>query len=74
MSRPDDFATTPDYLLRTAVICTIVGLASVLLFLWEGFAWYTVGVGIFFGIPMLIIGIGTYLVAVIRDLRRRGAL
>ena len=53
---------------------TLIGLLSVLLFLWSGFAPWSVGVGLFFGAPLLIIAVMLYLIAVVRDLRQRGAL
>lgn len=61
-------------LLLTAVLCTLTGLVCVLLFLWFGFLPWTVGVGVFLGFPLLLIGIVLYLAAVIGDLRRRRAL
>jgi multidrug efflux pump subunit AcrB len=57
-----------------AVMCTLVGLACVLLFLLSGFQSWSVGIGIFLGFPLLLGGIGFYLAGVIRDLRRREAL
>ncbi|MDA2924126.1 hypothetical protein MYX84_12580 [Acidobacteria bacterium AH-259-O06] len=61
-------------LLRTSVISTLLGMFCILVFLWRGFESWTVGLGIFLGVPLLLLGILLYLTAVIRDLRRRGAL
>jgi hypothetical protein len=61
-------------LLRLAIGCTIVGLLCVTCYLWHGFGVWSFGVGILFGIPTLVVGMGLYLVAVIRDLRRQGIL
>lgn len=61
-------------LLRLAIGCTIVGLLCVTLYLWQGFGVWSFGIGILFGIPILVVGMGLYLLAVIRDLRRHGIL
>ena len=61
-------------LVRTAVACALIGLLSVLLFLWSGFAPWSVGMGVFFGAPLLVIAVMLYLIAVVRDLRQRGVL
>lgn len=61
-------------LLSPAIGCTIVGLLCVTFYLWQGFGVWSFGVGILFGIPTLVVGMGLYLVAVIRDLRRHGIL
>lgn len=63
-----------DRLVRIAIVCALVGLTGVLIFLWRGFDAFSVGIGVFFGMPLVLIAIVTYLVAVFRDLRRRGAL
>jgi len=60
--------------IQRAVVCTLVGLSSVLLFLLAGFQSWSVGVGVFFGFPMLLTGIGFYVAGVVADLRRRGVL
>lgn len=60
--------------IQWAVVCTLVGLSCVLLFLLSGFQAWSVGVGVFFGFPMLLIGIGFYLAGVVHDLRRRNVL
>jgi hypothetical protein len=61
-------------LLRIAVVCCVTGLCCVLLFLWRGFSAWSVGVGVFFGAPLLLVGVVLYTIAVVRDLRKRGAL
>ena len=67
-------ATVINRLVRIAVVCALIGLLSVLLFLWSGFAPWSVGVGLFFGAPLLIAAVVLYLIAVVRDLRQRGVL
>ncbi len=63
-----------DRLLRTAVVLAIVGLICLLIFLLSGFAAWSVGIGIFLGVPLLLVALVLYVLVVIRDLRRRGAL
>jgi len=63
-----------DSLLRTAVLCGLVGLLCVLLFLWRGFTAWSIGLGMFFGVPVLVVALILYIIAVVRDLRERGAL
>jgi len=60
--------------IQRAVLCTLVGLSCVLLFLLSGFQSWSVGIGVFFGFPMLLTGIGFYVAGVVADLRRRGVL
>lgn len=73
MSDSDSSKTVRSYI-RRAVLCTIAGLACVLLFLLFGFRTWSVGIGVFLGFPLLLVGVGLYLVAVFRDLRRRDVL
>lgn len=61
-------------LARAAVICSIIGLVCVLVFLWRGFTAFSVGVGVFLGAPILLLGMVLYLFAVVSDLRRRDVL
>lgn len=60
--------------LALAVNCAIAGLACVLLFLWYGFGAWTMGLGTFVGIPLLMLAVLLYISAVVTDLKRRGAL
>jgi hypothetical protein len=60
--------------IQWAVVCTLVGLSCVLLFLLSGFQSWSVGIGVFFGFPMLLAGIGFYVAGVVYDLRRRDLL
>lgn len=60
--------------IQRAVVCTLVGLSCVLLFLLSGFQSWSVGIGVFFGFPMLLAGIGFYLAGVVHDLRHRDLL
>ncbi len=62
------------WLPRPAISCTIVGLLCVTFYLWQGFGVWSFGIGILFGIPILVVGMGLYLLVVIRDLRRHGIL
>ena len=73
MTAPEE-ATGVNTLVRAAVVCALIGLLSALLFLWSGFAPWSMGVGIFFGAPLLVIAVMVYLIAVVRDLRQRGVL
>ena len=57
-----------------AVDCAIVGLTCVLLFLWYGFGAWTMGLGTFVGIPLLVLAVLLYISAVVTDLKTRGAL
>lgn len=60
--------------LTLAVDCAIAGLVCVLLFLWHGFGAWTMGLGTFIGIPLLLIAMALYISAVVTDLKTRGAL
>ena len=60
--------------LALAVNCAIVGLVCVLLFLWHGLGAWSMGLGTFIGIPLLVIALLLYISAVAADLKRRGAL
>jgi hypothetical protein len=74
---PSDSADRSDVVhtrIQWAVLCTLVGLSCVLLFLLSGFQSWSVGIGVFFGFPMLLTGIGFYVAGVVRDLRRRNVL
>ena len=57
-----------------AVNCTLVGLVCILLFLWNGFGAWSMGLGTFIGIPLVMVGVILYLCAVVFDLKRAGAL
>ena len=63
-----------DKLVRTAVICTIIGMLLILIFLLVGFQAWSVGLGVFLGMPVMVTGVGLYIVAVFRDLRNRRVL
>jgi hypothetical protein len=60
--------------LTLAVNCAIVGLACVLLFLWHGFGAWTMGLGTFVGMPLLLLAVLLYIGAVVTDLKTWGAL
>jgi len=57
-----------------AVNIALVGLVCVLLFLWNGMGAWSMGLGMFVGMPLLAISLLLYMIAVARDLKRRGAL
>ncbi len=57
-----------------AVNIALVGLVCVLLFLWNGMGAWSMGLGMFVGMPLLAISLLLYVIAVARDLKRRGAL
>lgn len=61
-------------LLRLAVACAVIGLLCILLFLWRGFTVWSLGVGVFLGIPLLTLAFVLYIIAVVRDLRQQGIL
>jgi uncharacterized membrane protein YgaE (UPF0421/DUF939 family) len=60
--------------LGLAVNCALAGLVCILLFLWNGFGAWSMGLGTFIGIPLLLLAIVLYVSAVAFDLKRRGAL
>jgi multidrug efflux pump subunit AcrB len=57
-------------LIRAAVLIGSFGLVCIFLFLVTGFQGWSVGIGIFLGFPMLLLGIILYLIAVIADLKK----
>ena len=57
-----------------AVNLALVGLFLLLLFLWHGFGAWSMGLGMFVGMPLIVIAVLLYITAVSRDLKRRGAL
>ncbi len=57
-----------------AVNIALVGLVCVLLFLWHGMGAWSMWLGMFVGMPLLAISLLLYVIAVARDLKRRGAL
>jgi hypothetical protein len=61
-------------LIGTAVNFALVGLVCVMLFLWHGMGAWSMGLGMFVGMPLLLIALFLYVVAVARDMKRRGAL
>ena len=61
-------------LARTAVVLALLGLLAILLFLARGFSPWSVGVGAFLGMPLLLLAMVFYLAAAFRDLRRQGLL
>lgn len=63
-----------DKLVRTAVILAMTGMLLVLLFLIAGFRAWSVGLGVFLGMPLMLGGVILYVFAVIRDLRYRRVL
>jgi hypothetical protein len=60
--------------LAVAVNCTLLGLICILIFLWNGFGAWSMGLGMFIGIPLIVMGLLLYLSAVAFDLKRSGAL
>ena len=61
-------------LIGIAVDFALVGLVCVALFLWHGLGAWSMGLGMFIGMPLLLLAILLYVVAVARDMKRRGAL
>jgi hypothetical protein len=60
--------------LSLAVNCAGVGLCCILLFLWKGFGAWSMGLGMFVGMPLLLVAVLIYIFSVARDLKQRGAL
>ena len=63
-----------DRLVRAAILCTMAGMLLVLIFLIFGFQSWSVGLGVFLGMPIMILGVALYVVAVFRDLKSRKVL
>ena len=61
-------------LLSLAVNCAVVGLGCILLFLLKGFGAWSMGLGMFVGMPLLLVAVLLYVFSVARDLKQRGAL
>jgi hypothetical protein len=73
-TRPAPGPEPASRLLRIAVIVALVGLFLLALFLIFGFLPWTVGIGMFIGMPLIVLAMLLYAIAVVVDLRRRGAL
>jgi Na+/melibiose symporter-like transporter len=72
-----DITTEPakiDKLIRVAVILAMIGMLLVLMFLIAGFQAWSVGLGFFLGMPVMMAGVILYIYAVIRDLRESKVL
>lgn len=63
-----------DKLIRVAVILAMAGMLLVLMFLLVGFQAWSVGLGVFLGMPVMLAGVALYVYTVIRDLRIRKVL
>lgn len=63
-----------DRFLQAAVWLVTLGLLLVLLFLIVVFQSWSVGLGLFLGTPLLVLGMLLYVISVIRDLRRHNVL
>lgn len=61
-------------LISLAVNCAVLGLGCILLFLWKGFGAWSMGLGMFVGMPLLLAAVLLYVFSVARDLKQRGAL
>lgn len=57
-------------LIRASVILGCIGLFCILLFLIWGFEAWSVGVGMFLGMPVLFVAVVLYVIAVVRDLKK----
>ena len=73
-SQYDQVPQEIDRLVRTAILCTMAGMLLVLIFLIFGFQSWSVGLGVFMGMPVMILGVALYVVAVFRDLKNRRVL
>lgn len=72
-----DITTQPakiDKLIRVAVVLAMSGMLLVLMFLIAGFQAWSVGLGVFLGMPVMLAGVILYIYAVIRDLRESRVL
>jgi len=74
MNRSKSDNKKTDKLVRWAIVCTIAGMLLVLLFLVAGFRSWSVGLGIFLGMPVMLFGVALYVIAVIRDLKAHRVL
>lgn len=63
-----------DKLIRLAVIFGVIGLCCIFVFLLYGFKAWSVGIGIFLGMPILLTGIVLYVIAVVRDLKKHDVI
>jgi len=63
-----------DTLVRSAILITLAGMILVLIFLIFGFRSWSVGIGVFMGMPVMIGGVVLYIITVIRDLKERQVL
>jgi multidrug efflux pump subunit AcrB len=63
-----------DKLVRTAILCAMTGMIFVLIFLIFGFHAWSVGLGVFLGMPLMLLGVLLYIIAVFRDLKFRRVL
>lgn len=57
-------------LIRASVILGSIGLFCMLLFLIYGFEAWSVGIGMFFGLPVLLVALVLYVIAVVSDLKK----
>ncbi len=73
MSEPTE-SSSSNTLVRAGVLCALGGMFCVSLFLWWGFAPWSVGLGVFLGATLLLVAMVFYIVAVFRELRQRGIL
>jgi len=74
MSDPNRQPKEIDRLIRISVALTMFGMVLVLLFLIAGFQAWSVGLGVFLGMPVMLAGVALYIYTVIRDLRYRKVL
>ena len=61
-------------LVRIAVLCALTGLLLIFVFLWRGFQAWSIGLGVFVGVPLLGVAIMFYIIAVVQDLRDHDVL
>lgn len=74
MNRNKSNGENVDKLVRSAIVFTVTGMLLVLLFLVAGFQSWSVGLGIFLGMPVMLFGVALYVIAVIRDLKQHRVL
>lgn len=68
MEPNNNVAEDVDRLLQAAVWLVVVGLVLMLMYLIAGFQAWSVGLGIFLGGPLLLVGMLLYVISVVRDL------
>lgn len=67
-------ACTQRLLLRVSVWIALAGLSCLAFFLWRRLSIVSLGIGVVLGVPLILLAVVLYLIAVVRDLRCRRVL